>query len=162
MTVTGDRRDPYLGMRFRVEVDGLQVGGFSEVSGLAVQVEVTSYREGGENLFEHRLPGPVSYPGNIVLRHGLTDATVFWDWLGQVALGVVIRRNLTITLLGLDGEPAVLWDCRQAFPVRWSGPELDAGAASAAFETIELAHHGITRAAGLSLISATDTVRKWL
>jgi phage tail-like protein len=158
----GDRRDPYSGLRFRVEVDGLQVGGFAEVSGLQTQVDVMSYREGGENQFEHKLAGPVSYPGNLVLRRGLTDGTVFWAWLGQVALGVVIRRNLTITLLDTAGDPAVLWDCRQAFPVRWTGPELNASNTVAAFETVELAHHGITRAAGLSLISATDTVRRWL
>ena len=158
----GARRDPYSGLRFRVELEGLQIGGFSEVSGLEAAVEVTSYREGGENTFEHKLPGPVCYPRNLTLRRGLTDSTEFWDWLGQISLGLVVRRNLTILLLGGDGEPVLLWDCRRAFPVRWSGPDLDATGPVTAFETIELTHHGITRAKGLSLISAADAVRRQL
>jgi phage tail-like protein len=158
----GARRDPYSGLRFRVELEGLQVGGFSEVSGLEAAVEVTSYREGGENSFEHKLPGPVTYPRNVMLRRGLTDSTVFWDWLGQISLGFVLRRNLTIMLLGDDGEPVLLWDCRRAFPVRWSGPDLDASGPVTAFETIELTHHGITRAKGLSLIRAANAVRRQL
>lgn len=160
--MTGARRDPYLGLRFRVEFEGLQVGGFSEVGGLEAAVEITSYREGGENAFEHKLPGPLSYPRNVTLRRGLTDSAVFWEWLDQIGDGLVVRRNLTIMLLGDDGEPAVLWDCRRAFPVRWSGPQLDAAQPVAAFETIELAHHGITRATGLSLIAAAAAVRRWL
>jgi phage tail-like protein len=160
MTTPGGRRDPYAGMRFRVQLEGLEVGGFSEVTGLEAVVETTSYREGGENSFEHKLAGPVAYPRNVTLRRGLTDSAEFWEWLDQVGLGLVVRRNLTIMLLGADGEPAMLWDCRRAFPVRWSGPELDASSPVVAFETLELAHHGITRARGRSLIAST--ARKFL
>ncbi len=153
MAETGSRRDPYFGYRFRVEIEGVQAGGFSEISGLETQVEVLSYREGGENQFEHKLPGPASYPSNLQLRHGLADPDLFWDWLVQVSLGVVIRRSLTITLLAASGEPAMVWDCRGAFPVRWSGPELNAATGAVALETVQLAHHGLTRAKGLSLIA---------
>ena len=152
MTAPGERRDPYAGLRFRVQLEGLEVGGFSEVSGLEAVVETTTYREGGENSYEHQLPGPVAYPRHVTLRRGLTDGTEFWDWLELVGLGLVRRRNLTITLLGDDGEPALLWDCRRAFPVAWSGPELTAAAPLVAFETLELAHEGITRARGRSVI----------
>jgi phage tail-like protein len=163
MTTPGARSDPYAGLRFRVQLEGLQVGGFSEVTGLEAVVETTSYREGGENAFEHKLAGPVAYPRNVVLRRGLTDGAEFFEWLDLVGLGVVIRRNLTITLLGADGEPALLWDCRQAFPVRWSGPDLNAANPVIALETLELAHHGLTRARGRSLIaSATQTARRFL
>ena len=154
MTAPGARRDPYAGLRFRIQLEGLEVGGFSEVTGLEAVVETTTYREGGENSFEHKLAGPVAYPRNVTLRRGLTDSTDLWDWLDQVGLGLVIRRNLTIMLLGADGEPALLWDCRGAFPVRWSGPELNAASPVVAFETLELAHHGITRARGRSLIAS--------
>ncbi len=34
----GDRQDPYLGCRFLVEIEGLIVAGFSELSGLQVEV----------------------------------------------------------------------------------------------------------------------------
>lgn len=162
MSAPGARRDPYAGLRFRIQLEGLEVGGFSDVSGLEAVVETTSYREGGENSFEHQLAGPVAYPRNLTLRRGLTDSPEFFDWLDQVGLGLVVRRNVTIMLLGADGEPALLWDCRRAFPVRWSGPDLDAATPEVAFETLELAHHGITRARGRSLIAAAETVRRFL
>jgi phage tail-like protein len=162
MTAPGARTDPYAGLRFRVQLEGLEVGGFSEVAGLEAVVETTSYREGGENTFEHKLAGPVAYPRNLVLRRGLTDSADFFEWLDQIGLGFVIRRNVTLTLLGPDGEPALLWDCRQAFPVRWSGPDLNASAPVVALETLELAHHGLTRARGRSLIAAAGTVRRLL
>ena len=47
---TGDRKDPYRGFNFRVEIDNITVGAFSDVSGTATvpvddfsraQIEVT-------------------------------------------------------------------------------------------------------------------------
>jgi phage tail-like protein len=108
VSAPGARRDPYAGLRFRIQLEGLEVGGFSDVSGLEAVVETTSYREGGENSFEHQLAGPVAYPRNLTLRRGLTDSPEFFDWLDQVGLGLVVRRNVTIMLLGADGEPALL------------------------------------------------------
>src|SRR5262249_45696672 len=57
----GGRRDPYLGYNFAVEIEGLVAGGFSEVTGLAVEVETQDYREGGVNGFIHKRAGPARY-----------------------------------------------------------------------------------------------------
>ncbi|NTU84788.1 MAG: phage tail protein [Chloroflexales bacterium] len=149
--------DPYLGFNFRVEIEGLEAGGFSEVSGLEMQIDVFTYREGGENLFEYQLPGPASYPSHLTLRRGLTDVDLFWEWIQRAAQGDIVRRNLTISLLGTASEPVMIWDCRRVFPVRWSGPQLRADSAAVAVESLELAHHGITRAKGFSLIHADVT-----
>ena len=42
------RIDPYKGFRFRVEIDGIQQGGFAECSGLGSEIQVEEYREGNE------------------------------------------------------------------------------------------------------------------
>lgn len=158
------RGDPFAGFNFSVEIEGLLAGGFAEVTGLSAQIEVEPYREGGGNRYAHQLPGPASY-GNLTLRRGLTDADLFWGWLQDVADGLIVRRNLTVSLLNATGEPLMLWDIRRAFPVRWSGPDLRAAGAELAFETVELAHHGITRSKGLSRIATEaidDAVKRWL
>lgn len=152
-TATGARNDPFGAYSYGVEIEGLTAGGFSEVSGLQVAIDVHRLREGGENLFEHQLPGPASYPQSLTLRRGLTVADLFWDWIQQIARGFIVRRNLTITLLEPDGSPAMIWDVRRAFPTRWSGPELRADGSQVALESVELVHHGIARSAGLSVIS---------
>ena len=51
-----ERTDPYRGFRFKLELGGIISGGFSEVSGLSVETEVESRKEGGENNFEYKLP----------------------------------------------------------------------------------------------------------
>jgi len=60
----GDRKDPYLAFDFLVEIEGLVVGGFTDVTGLQREVEVQDYREGGVNEYVHKLWGPTRYPSN--------------------------------------------------------------------------------------------------
>jgi phage tail-like protein len=139
----GVRLDPFGAFRFLVEIEGLIAGGFSEVDGLQVEIEIFDYREGGQNRYVHRLPGPAAYPQYLVLRHGLTDIPSLWLWQQAVARGEITRRNGTIYLLDSRGLPRVFWSFIQAYPVRWTGPELRAGTNTVALETLELVHRGI-------------------
>ena len=141
----GVRLDPYLGFNFLVEIEGLVVGGFTEVTGLQVETVVETYREGGVNDYEHKLPGPTRYPANLVLKHGITEIDSLWAWHQDVTAGVVERRNGTIYLLGPVREPVMWWNVREACPVRWTGPELRAESNTVAAETVELVHRGIQR-----------------
>ena len=43
---TDTRLDPFRGFNFRVEIDGLPVAAFSEVSGLTAERDATDYRAG--------------------------------------------------------------------------------------------------------------------
>ena len=47
---TGERADPYRGFRFRMEIDGIAVAHFSEVSGIQAETETEPYEEGGVNV----------------------------------------------------------------------------------------------------------------
>lgn len=143
----GFRNDPYTAFNFVVEIEGLIIGGFSEVSGLQVETAVHDYQEGGQNGYVHKLPGPARYPSNLVLKRGLTDIETFWSWHQDVVAGRIRRRNGTIFLLDSQGSPAMWWDFRQAYPVKWSGPDLKADSPAVAVETIELVHRGISKPA---------------
>jgi phage tail-like protein len=142
----GARNDPFLSYSFLVEIDGLVLGGFSEVTGLQSEVEVFDYREGGVNDYVHKVAGPTRYPANLVLRRGLTDANTLWDWQQAANTGSVKRRSGSIVLLNDAGEEAWRWNFVDAYPVRWTGPELRAGSATVAVEALELAHRGIAKA----------------
>ena len=139
------RAEPFTTFRFLVEIEGLVVGGFSEVTGLDIEVEVESYREGGLNTFAHELPGPVRYPARLVLKRGLTEADSFWRWYRDVARGQIARKNGSIVLLDRTGQEAWRWNFTDAYPARWTGPQLRAGASEVAVETVELVHRGLTR-----------------
>lgn len=135
---------PYQAFNFAVEIEGLLVGGFSEVSGLESQVEVEEYREGGVNGFVHKLPGRTSH-ANLVLSHGLTSVSTLWNWYYNTTLGAIQRRNGTIMLLDPRQIPVMWWNFRNALPVRWSGPTFTATSDEVAVESIELAHEGLTK-----------------
>lgn len=144
---TGTRSDPYLDFRFQVELDGLVVGGFSEVEGLRVDVETETYREGGVNTYTHTLPTAFTSP-NVTLRRGLTDATELWDWLRDAVHGEPVRKNGRILLLDATGAEVGGWEFRDAYPVRWDGPDLAADRGAVAMEALELAHRGLSRHGG--------------
>ena len=114
------------------------------MSGLQVEIDVHDYREGGVNEYMHRLAGPAKSSTNLVLKRGLMDAALFWNWQQEVVQGIINRKNGSIILLDQAGNEKWRWNFRGAYPVRWSGPELRANTAEIALETLELAHRGLT------------------
>lgn len=145
MKMLGIRTDPYARFNFLVELEGLIVGGFTEVTGLQMETHVEEVKEGGVNHFAHKLPGHTSYPANLELRHGVMDVSSLWGWYQQVTRGEIRRRNGTIYLLNQRRIPMVWWNVKGALPVAWNGPHFQANANEAAVETIELIHRGIER-----------------
>lgn len=153
----GVRADPYHGFNFLVEIEGILAGGFSECSGLSVETETTDYREGGVNEYVHRFVTGTKYPP-LILRHGLTLIDGLWAWHQEIVQnpGVVTRRNGTIYLLNKQHIPIMWWDFKEAFPVKWTGPDLRAETSQVAIESVELSHRGLSKpalasAAGLAL-----------
>jgi phage tail-like protein len=130
--------DPYLSFCFIVEIDGLEAGGFSEVGGLDLEMEVHKFREGGFNEFERQLPGPTKHPTQISLKRGVMDRDWFYEWCLQATKGEFTRKDVTVKLLDNAGEEQRSWVFLDACPVKWSGPRLTAGTAEVAVETVEL------------------------
>jgi phage tail-like protein len=142
--VTAERKGPYLSFRFLVEIEGLVVGGFSEVSGLQAETQVEEYREGGVNDFIHRLPKETRYQ-NITLKRGITDSDALWKWHQNVVNGRVVRKSGYIILLDSEGNETWRWSFIDAYPTKWVGPDLKGDSSTVAFETIELVHNGIKK-----------------
>ncbi len=140
----GARSDPFLSFNFAVEIRGLVVGGFSDVSGLQAELEIQEYREGGVNEYIHKRAGPTRYPSNLTLKKGITDATALWSWYCNVMQGTIERKNLSIVLMDSAGNEQRRWNFLRAYPVKWTGPDLRAATAEVAAETVELAHDGLS------------------
>jgi phage tail-like protein len=145
----GIRADPYQAFNFIIEIEGILAGGFSECNGLQVETEYHEYREGGVNEYVHRFIGPTKYPP-LILKHGITQINGLWLWHQEVTQGIneqnkVKRCNGTIYLLDTKKIPVMWWNFKEALPYKWTGPEFRADSASVAFESIELAHRGLSR-----------------
>jgi phage tail-like protein len=139
------RKDPYLNFRFLVEINGIIVAGFSDVTGLQVETEYEQIEEGGVNDHIHKLPKKTKY-SNLTLKRGLTDSDVLWKWHKDVTNGKVTRNSGAIILLDTEGNPKWRWIFKNAYPVKWTGPELSADGNVVAIETLELAHDGLEKA----------------
>lgn len=136
--------EPFTTFNFAVEIEGLLVGGFSEVSGLESEVRTEEYWEGGVNGYVHKLPGATTY-SNLQLKHGLTAISTLWNWYYNTTRGAVQRKNGTIMLLNPRQIPVMWWNFRNALPVRWSGPTFDAASDAVGVEAIELVHEGLSK-----------------
>ncbi len=143
MTVA-ERKDPYQGCRFLVEIDSLTVGGFSEVSGLQVETETEDYHEGGVNDYVHKLPKRTKQ-SNITLKRGITDSDTLWQWHQKTVNGRIERKKGRIVLLDSLGSEKWHWAFEDAYPVKWIGPDLKGDNSAVALETLELAHTGIKK-----------------
>ena len=138
------RNDPYKNFNFLVEIDGIALAGFSECTGLRVEVEVIEYREGSEPSTVRKLPG-LSKVGDITLKRGITTSRELHDWIDSVRNGAAARRNGVIVLLDDARKPVVRWKFFNAFPRKWEGPHLDAKGNDVAIESLTLACEGLER-----------------
>jgi len=93
----------------------------------------------------HKLPKITKYP-NITLKRGITDSDVLWKWHQEVISGLFMRMSGFIILLDSKGEEKWRWHFVDAYPVKWTGPDLKADSSTVAVETLELAHNGIMKA----------------
>jgi len=138
------RDDPYQSFNFIVEIDGVLSGKFSEVSGLEANVEFDEYREGGVNNFVHKLPKKTNY-NNLVLRRGMTNSTALYKWHQDVIAGMIKPKNVSIILLDSEKNEAKRWTFENAFPIKWTGPDLKADNNALAIESLEIVHQGLVR-----------------
>jgi phage tail-like protein len=143
---TGDRKDPFRGYNFKLEIDGISRNGFRECSGLDVTSDPIDYREGTDKAYSPRkLPGQSKY-SNIVLKWGITDDHSLWDWRKKVIDGKTERKNGSIVLMDESGEEKLRWNFEAGWPTKWSGPSFNATGNDVAVETLEIVHEGVKKA----------------
>ena len=135
---------PHGKFNYKVEIDGLEAGGFSEVTGFDASIDVIEYREGDMTQTPLKIPGLKKY-GNITLKQGLVDSMVLYEWMTAGLEGDVERKTLTITLLDSAGSPAASWQIINAWPVKYTAPDFNATSSEVAIESLEIAHEGMTR-----------------
>lgn len=135
---------PYAKFRYKVEIDGLEAGGFSEASGFDASIDVIEYREGDMIQTPMKLPGLKKY-GNITLKQGVADSMVMYEWMIAGVEGEVERKTITITILDETETATASWQVINAWPAKYTAPDFNATSSEVAIESIEIAHEGMTR-----------------
>lgn len=138
------RKDPLRNYRFRLEIDGIQQAGFSEVAGFDASIEPIEYREGTDPRHVRKLSGLVKY-GNITLKWGTTDSKEIYEWHRAGIDGDILRKNIAIIAVDEAGNDKARWEISDAWPTKYTSPSFNAKGNEVAIETLEIVHEGMKR-----------------
>jgi phage tail-like protein len=137
------RKDPYRSFNFRLEVGGLTVASFSEVSGLVAEGDAVDYREGDEKVnWVRKLVGLRKF-NQITLKRGYTRNRELWDWYGKISVGTNDRRDGAIILMDEGRNDVIRWEFVKAWPNKIEGPSFNAHNNEVSMESVELVHEGL-------------------
>ena len=145
-----ERANPYGAFNYLVSLGdknddpGDVFGGFSDVSGLGMDVTYSEYRNGNEKFNTVRKIPNTHKVDDVTLKRGLIGRTKLFEWIKAVADGAYAPTTLTITLLDEARQTVATWVLRNAQPKKWSGPTLAAkGGGEVAMEELHLTHEGL-------------------
>ena len=132
---------PAIWFELKLTPKSTPIGYFTEVSGLSSEVEVMTYNEGCTNDGVHKLPTRMKHP-NLVLKRGVTTVKDLQEW-AQDSFAGPQRKEITLTMYNEQLEKIRIWSFKNAYPVKWTGPNFNAGQSTIATESIEIVHDGI-------------------
>ncbi|MGE0526244.1 MAG: phage tail protein [Bdellovibrionales bacterium] len=140
--------DPYLGYRFRVEIDKIVVAAFSEATTPDSSSDVVEYREGKDLPKLKKIAGLTKY-GNITLKRGMTDNMELYNWRKIIeehgTNSPDSRRSISLLVVDDTGQEKARWNIFEAWPVKYDATDFNAKNSEVLLETVELAHEGFTR-----------------
>lgn len=136
--------------RVRITVDENQLcqAAFSECDGLEMTMEPRTHREGGNNVTQYQLVGPMTY-GQLTLRRGMTETFDLWDWFSRVTEGEYsLRTTVIVELLSSErsggAQTTSPVDARftlaGCLPVKLRAPSLNATDDGVAIEELQIAY----------------------
>ncbi len=146
------RDNPYGAFNYVVALGGRQgdgtegsiIGGFSDVSGLGVEISYSEYRNGSDRFNTVRKVPNTHKLDEVTLKRGLVGSDDLFAWLNTVRQGTADPRQVTVTLLDEARQPVATWVLTNAQPKKWVGPTLAAkGGGEVAMEEIHIVHEGI-------------------
>jgi phage tail-like protein len=113
---------------------------FKKVAGLGSEIETITYKEGGENLYTHRLPNRVSY-NNLILERGMViGSPLNLEFNATMSNYQFNPGNALVALLDDYDLPTAAWLFLKTYPVKWNVSDLAADVNGVVIETMELAY----------------------
>jgi phage tail-like protein len=117
---------------------------FQAVSGLSVEYDYESFKEGGENRFEHKLPVRTKYADMVLKRGMLTDSGVIKWLLAAFRDREFSPADVNVILMNEKGDPLRTWNVAHAIPKKWLVSDFNANESSIVVETMELTYRYFT------------------
>lgn len=122
---------------------------FSEVSGINIELTEAEVVSGGENHFQHHIPGIAKHQNLILKRGSVASSSALLTWVKQTLEGglntPIVPKDITIALLDSESKVWMNWNFIDAYPVKCN--IADAKNNMISIESIEFAYKIIHRSA---------------
>lgn len=133
--------DPLASYSFFVDITGVTVAQFKEVTGLGISVGIVENRSNqlkGQPILQ-KMPGSVKYD-DIHLSRGKVADPAFWTWMKTVQEGKIsdARKDGSIILYDYAHGEVTRYNFFDAWPSRVEIGKLTAGADTVLLETVVL------------------------
>lgn len=135
---------------YKVEIGGIAVA-FTEVSGLDISFDVTTYKE---SPVESGAPGPrvMRMPAQatdvkVTLKKGVvrgSSITTLYKWINATQINQIDKKDIYVRLCDEKGDAVISWKVINAFPTKLTAPTFNAKSNDAAIESMELMGDGVT------------------
>ncbi|HYX06082.1 MAG TPA: phage tail protein [Bacteroidales bacterium] len=115
---------------------------FQQVNGLSVSVEMETFKEGGQNRFEHQLPDRTNYT-DITLKRGMFEVpSGLMAWCINAVQNFEFQpSNVMISMLNDMHVPVQNWYVVNAIPKKVEFSDLNADQNQVAIETMVLSYN---------------------
>ena len=133
--------DALAGYHFSIEIDGVTIAQFQEVSGLTSELDVIELKENTKDgkYIIHKLPGNRK-PPSITLKRAKNASKDLWDWHQKIYQGKVAdaRKNGSVVLYSYDHSEVGRYNFVNAWPSKVSMSALKAGSNDILMEEVTI------------------------
>ena len=153
----GGRRDPQVAFNYMIEIDGLALGMFTDVSGIKWSMQIDEIKEGGVNNHQQHLLGRAKFDPLVLKRGFVANDGMLYDMLYQtfdpnipitprkIVHVVILKRGSNGGLAGLVGTNEIgrlsFYNC---FVEAWEGPNFATTKNEIAVESITFRYDWLT------------------
>jgi phage tail-like protein len=140
--------DALAGYHFSIEIGGVTIAQFQEVSGIASELDVIELKQNTADgkYIVHKLPGNRK-PPTITLKRGKNSSKDLWDWHEKIFQGKVAdaRKEGSVVLYSYDHSEVGRYNFTGAWPSKVSMSSLKAGSNEVLMEEVTLVCEELTR-----------------
>jgi phage tail-like protein len=140
--------DALAGYHFSIEIDGVTIAQFQEVSGIASEMDVIELKQNtpdGKYVI-HKMPGNRK-PPTITLKRGKNASKDLWDWHEKIYQGNITdaRKHGSVVLYAYDHSEVGRYNFTNAWPSKVSTSSMKAGSNEVLMEEVTLVCEELVR-----------------
>jgi phage tail-like protein len=142
MPATREHDSDFQGSFFALEIDALTLGWFTGCSGLSLEFDVTTFKEGnGSMVIERKRPGKPKY-SEVVLKRGFTADKALYEWFDDVvqAKDKTPYKTGSIVIYDRTQTEVARFNLEQCWPSKLSVSDLSAGSDEVMVEELTIQH----------------------